>query len=851
MSNSRFLWKKILLLLGGAFLPGFALFSCAIVWSVAQGVKKDSESHVAGVAAINETRLKGMLSASYATVVDAATSFESLDALPAGKRRYEGDAILAWMLNNTHIHNVWVAYEPNSLDGEDASRSGEYPGAPSGRYMRSYIRSDKGSEEAITLIPGMEEKELNNPDMSGWYKIPLESGKVFNGLDFIFLSDYKTGGGHAASITVSSPILRHGKAVGVVGGGVLARDLAFDSEFNGQVVTAVFSAEEKLIFSQNIEQIGMAMQDMRLPHLDQIRQAMRARQEIFLQNEYSWLLDADAFIYLKPVLLEGFGGEVVYIYAALPSSVVDQAVFRALRPIAVYLVVVLLAFAALLLFIVYHARNTLNRLAHSIDMISGTGGVQDLPYLERQDEVGDLARSVSRLWQYFRMRLNYLYLVKIKLDSYLAIQNAIHKSLSFEEASKHILQLLRVSCKADTARFFIYLGRQARLFAISGTAGEFHIRSVALAPEFEGHETLAEALEGKHYLLLKRYAMRSLGLEFVAPKAWAVCILPIRAGKQLRAFIILETANSRQVILHDDAVLNFISDRLADFFIHYAPVLDAETELASPQTRVKETVNWATLAKSTLEGSHTASVLKAIPPEAPPPAFADMLQPETDKPTEIQRFMAAARNIPNLGVDKALSMLGGNSSLYMEMLSLSARELAISMGKMREFLVSGDVHAFTIEVHGSKGALNTIGAFYLGEQAYRLEMTARENDIEGCRLSYPQLEEALSDFIESLKAMLPKQETSPRERRHVEDLTAGLKAVRAALEDYNLLLAGERLRHTMRFSYAAPGLDEADMAGKLEMISNLLEMIEYEEAGQAIQELLASTGVQAEAGRTE
>ncbi|MDR0234502.1 MAG: hypothetical protein LBI31_06870, partial [Zoogloeaceae bacterium] len=73
--------------MGLFFLLGFLLFSYAIVWSVIRSVEKDAEFHVYGVTAINEEKLRGLLSTTLATVVDAAASFESLDRLPEERRR--------------------------------------------------------------------------------------------------------------------------------------------------------------------------------------------------------------------------------------------------------------------------------------------------------------------------------------------------------------------------------------------------------------------------------------------------------------------------------------------------------------------------------------------------------------------------------------------------------------------------------------------------------------------------------------------------------------------------------------------------------------------------------------------
>jgi HPt (histidine-containing phosphotransfer) domain-containing protein/HAMP domain-containing protein len=808
------------------FLLVFALFSLAVVWSVVRGVKQDAEHNLRGVAAISEAMLDGVFSTTHAVVVSAAAAFENLDAVQASERRSVGDGIVANMLDNHHIYNAWVAYEPGRFDGSDAPHASEYPGAPSGRYVRSYARGEE-HEGDIIMMPDMDETSLNDPEESEWYTEPLMTKEIYNDFDHVSPYDYGMGEGELVSVTVSSPILNNGEAVGVVGGDILVRDMVLNDKSN--IKTAIFSADGLVVFAENIHEVGMSMDDMRLSRLAEIREAMRNGKEIFLQDEYSRFLDEKAFIYLKPVFLQDVGGNMVYLYSAQPSSVVTAAIYNALRPIAVALGMTFLAFSTFFFFVSRQVLRPLGEIHQAIEAV-GEGELEEagaVPCLDREDEIGVLARSLNRLWQHFRLRMRFFALVRLKLEAHLAVNRQIYRSLCFEEAAKCILRELRLRLAADSARFFLLVGGRSRLFALSGVAGEFYLRSFADAPEFEGHEALSQHLEGRDYLLLKPHTMQALDLLFIAPKACSVCVLPVRVDGRLRGYIILEMLRPGQSLVHDDSILRFIAGRLQSFFARHG-------EEGGRDATVQDTLRVkARLAEEKAAREKGAERTEKAQRQA---EQEDKQERRADAETAV---LSAAREVPGLEVAKALEMLGGDADLYLEMLTLSAHELSASLDKMRAQLAQGDVRAFAVEVHGNKGALRGIGAKQLGEHAQALELAAKAAELERCREQYPAFAEALREFVAALQAILPKTAAAPLKSGRIENLRADLSAARQSLAGYDLPAAEECLGHARRFSYAAPRLDETGIAGKLEEISGFLENIEYEAADAAIASLLA------------
>ena len=828
------LGKKILLALVPLFLLVFAAISGVIIWSVARNVETDAEDNLKRIARINEARLNGLLANVRVTVAGTAMALANLDP-SARNARLQGDRLVIAMLGNENVYNAWVAFEPDAFDGNDRAHHDDYLGAPSGRYLRSYMRREDGKGE--NLIEDMDEEELDDTTVSPWYTTPRATGALFTDISTADLYDYGTDEGSLHSVTVSMPVVRNGKVIGVAGCDVLTRDLIQDSEQAGGIASFILSPENfSVIYAPDNRLLGMPLDKLFFTHFASIKRAMQSREEIFLKNEPSKALGEASFMYLKPLYLQDFSEELVYISVTLPTSVVSSAVQQALFPIAWALFVMLLVFAALFLFVTRYIAAPINRLCAAMDAMSA--GQMDIrvPDQDKRDEIGVMARALRYMQQQFKMRYAIMLRARKKLDLHLTLNAALYESISFEESLRRILRVARVFLGADMASLMILSLGRSRLFALSGKAGEFNARGLIDGPEFEAHSALAAVLQGRDYLLLKAGLQNMpdmLNLADIAPRAYAACVLPIRAeGGILRAYLILESRHPGQSVVHDDDALNFLAARLSCFFMRR-------------EAEVEKQVAATTLARATAQPLATPAAPVAPPVPSPqlPPQLPPLPASEAE-PVEPALLVAVCR-VKGLDAHHAITMMGGDVGLYLSMLPVVVRELNGAVEEMADFLARDDARAFAIRVHGIKGALNNVGALELGRVAYELEMAAKADRLEECRERYSEFARSLREFSGALADILNGTRVAmtrgtSKARGDPDALCVELANIHAALENYDLTRASERLEYARQFSYAREWMPADDMSidARLEQISHLLESIEYEDASAAVERLL-------------
>jgi HPt (histidine-containing phosphotransfer) domain-containing protein/HAMP domain-containing protein len=851
------LGRKILFVLAPLFLLVFTILSGGILWSVAKDMETDVEHNLRRVARINEARLNGLLGNVRVTVAGVAMAFASMDA-SARDARLQGDRLVIAMLDNDNIYNAWAAFEPNAFDGNDAAYRNDASGVPSGRYLRSYVRDDDskarhatGERNEAARAPGIIERHrllgqyeatLDDIKKSPWYVIPKESGKLYTDITTTSPYDYGIGEGNVHSVSVVAPVFRNGKVIGVIGGDLLAGQLVQDRRKAGGIASFILSPENfSVIYAPDSRMIGVSLEKHAFAHFAELKAAMQSRQELFLKNETPGPFGEASFVYLKPVYLRAFDDEIIYVSVALPTSVVSGAVREASLPIAGALLVMLLVFAAMFLFVTHYISAPIHRLCAAMDAM--TADKMDIltPEQDKQDEIGVMARALRYMQQQFRMHRAIARRARQKLDLHLALNSALYKSLTFEESLKRVLRLAREFFRVDMASLMILsMEERARLFALSGKAGEFNARSLIDGPEFEAHAVLVAALQGKDYLLLKKSSVQgapgALDLTMIAPKACAACALPIRAkGGVLRACLILEIRHSGAVVLHDDDALNFIAARLSCFFMRH-------------ETEVEKQIAAATSARAAAVSpvAQAEPLAPATPAPNLPPLVPETSDPKTTEKPADPPLLIALRRLPGLDAGHAILMMGGDVDLYVGLLPVVVREIDGALTKMEAFLAQDDVHAFAIAVHGIRGALNNVGASDLGRFAHELEMAAKALRLRECKARYPAFARKLGEFSGALAEILEGGRAAAtrgtlKTEGDLEALRVDLERIRAALETYDLTEASKRLEYAWQFSYARKGQpDDKEMIdAQLSRVKRLLESVEYEEASAAVEQLLA------------
>jgi len=109
-------------------------------------------------------------------------------------------------------------------------------------------------------------------------------------------------------------------------------------------------------------------------------------------------------------------------------------------------------------------------------------------------------------------------------------------------------------------------------------------------------------------------------------------------------------------------------------------------------------------------------------------------------------FWDRVGRIEGLCLSTGLERVEGQQDVYEKMLRLMIPEIEKSNKNLQEFLFLRDMRGFSIEVHGIKGSLATIGAPELAEKAHDLEIAADRLDIAFC-------ESGLSDFLAKLNTL--------------------------------------------------------------------------------------------------
>ena len=150
--------------------------------------------------------------------------------------------------------------------------------------------------------------------------------------------------------------------------------------------------------------------------------------------------------------------------------------------------------------------------------------------------------------------------------------------------------------------------------------------------------------------------------------------------------------------------------------------------------------------------------------------------------------LARLRNVPGLDVDLGLEQLAGMEDVYLGALDTAGASWGSLPDQLRAHLDSDDIHAFTIEIHGVKGGLASIGALRLSERARLLEQMGKDGDVAGCRLELPAFLSEFRLFVRDIaRAITPDavaaDEQERREPGGVEELLTGIRALRRPLQE--------------------------------------------------------------------
>lgn len=115
----------------------------------------------------------------------------------------------------------------------------------------------------------------------------------------------------------------------------------------------------------------------------------------------------------------------------------------------------------------------------------------------------------------------------------------------------------------------------------------------------------------------------------------------------------------------------------------------------------------------------------------------------------------AAFDENELNVTDGLEYSMNNKDFYVSILDTYLEETADELEKMDTYVVDGDMKQYATLVHAIKSSSRLIGANPLGEEAYDLELHAKDNDLEYIKAHHEALKQHIQliyDCIAAYKA---------------------------------------------------------------------------------------------------
>jgi len=393
------IWQQIFFFIAIPFLVVLGFLLLSILHSA-----YESKISLANHLLVNKTRfsmehLKFTLNGVYLTVEAGVAQLSRVDTSRQDARK-EADNIIRKMLRNRNIYNVWLVYAPDAFDGRDFMERGNYPGAPSGRFIRSYIREG----EQILLASNIDEHTLDSSYESPWCAGAMNSRKPHVSIDGAMLYDFQNGQGLQNLYAITVPLFREGIPIACVGAAGKITDLFSGLDRKTRVFSLLLTETLHLTGASDIENIGKSLDEI-VDWSDSplIQQALRDNKPAFSRNARFDLVGGRAMVYFEPVRLEQFG-KLFWIATALPLS----SIYTSMYLVIAVTIGAMLFFTLLLLFSLRYVVQKISSPIHAMSRIADDfdpEGAEPQMSSPHEKSFGQIAVSFQQMLSVLRKRI--------------------------------------------------------------------------------------------------------------------------------------------------------------------------------------------------------------------------------------------------------------------------------------------------------------------------------------------------------------------------------------------------------------------------------------------------------------
>ncbi|MCL2179583.1 MAG: methyl-accepting chemotaxis protein [Treponema sp.] len=196
---------KLILIISLVNLAGIGGLTIAATLFASSQIEKLANDNAGNITEVTSGTVKAFLEVPLDEIRSLTNLMAFIDEIaPPESRRNQVNFMLHSLIRkHPEFLGVWTVFEPNALDGNDAAFVNTPGSDATGRFI-SYWTNDRGNIQ-MAALEGYADAE--------YYAVPLRTGR-----EYLVEPYYESVGGRRTLITsVTTPIMRDGRAVGIAG----------------------------------------------------------------------------------------------------------------------------------------------------------------------------------------------------------------------------------------------------------------------------------------------------------------------------------------------------------------------------------------------------------------------------------------------------------------------------------------------------------------------------------------------------------------------------------------------------------------------------------------------------------
>ena len=165
-------------------------------------------------------------------------------------------------------------------------------------------------------------------------------------------------------------------------------------------------------------------------------------------------------------------------------------------------------------------------------------------------------------------------------------------------------------------------------------------------------------------------------------------------------------------------------------------------------------------------------------------------------------FITKLSGIEEINAEIGLSRFSGIEDMYRESVELFHKRLVRECFKLKSLMEKGDIPGFSIEVHGIKTLLATVGAMGLSDEAFKLETASKGNKKSYCEEYFPPFAENLMSLHGKLSLIFNVIENkAERKQGNIKVLEDSVRKGLKAADDFNDAAGIEAISGLLNYDY--------------------------------------------------